>query len=323
MKEVKHADGSSTFHDEESGFPVAKVKKAYSYGRDVTIEPHPDLVKHFPDVGHTYYGLGKEISGRAGNKADAQSKIASFFSAHSHNDFKNKVNIKKEHHSDNKNENTTSYHFHDAETGDKIASLSPVNNKEEEEKGNSHKLTLNRDYLDKHDINDDIIKSKTGLPTRGFKSLHSSPEYAIGSGKSLHSKMEELTKLKGKKATLVGVHQSDSGDHKTYKVNGSAEQGSSAHERHLRKGGYSIDRATPTSFVAKKLGTSDYSSDEYVHSHVDDGHLHAVHTKISPRYQYAKKNSELIESTNIENILFLVTEDKYSYIKQIAKLINK
>lgn len=284
MKQVKIDADTTAYHHEDSNMPIAIAKKS-SWGRDVSLSPHPDLVKHYPDLAHRTHGVGAAFPRNAKNKEEANQRVNSFFHSHLGGGFANKVDVKDER---DKETNVGKVHFIDKSTGEHMGHMESHPG-ENEYSGKKHYVHVNQTYRKAHNIDDEILSSKANLPKENHKQ-----EVNYGDVATPHSRFENMLDLKGKKSTLVGKYQHEG--NKTYHINGTEEEGSKAHEKHLVGKGFSIERHSPTKFTGTK---SNGEKDTVHHSHTQDGKLHSHEREIYKNaHEYRTKPfSELIEST--------------------------
>lgn len=314
MRRVKLDKGTTAFHDEDSNMPVGIANQYNDWNREVGISPHPDMVKHYPDLAHREYGVGHKFPKSGKNLQDAQDQIKYHVHNNIDSDFSNKVDVKDERDKTNK---LGWRHFIDKSTNERMGS---VETKKEENGNEVHHLRVNQDYRKKHNIDDVSLNSKTNLPKEGMKRVHKYDFYFA----KQHEAFEKMLELKGKKSTLVGQSENGTGG-KIYHINGTHEEGSASHEKHLASKGYTIDRHSPTAFTASK---EDNYNTNMIHSTIHDGKLRSNETTYSKSSYSHKPFSELIESidggilTLVEDTAHLEKPSKYSYINEIAKLIK-
>lgn len=310
MKQVKIDANTTVYHHEDSNMPVAIAKKQ-TWGREVSLSPHPDLVKHYPDLAHRTHGVGADFPRNAKNKEEASLRVHSFFRDGLVKEFANKVDVRDER---DKETRAGKVQFIDRSTGENMGHME-AHPAENAYSNGKHYVHVNQIYRKSHDIDDEILASKANLPKENHKQAVNYADVA-----TCHSKFENMLGLKGKKSTLVGKYQREG--NKTYHINGTEEEGSKAHEKHLVNNGFSIERHSPTKFTGTKTGDE---KDTVHNSHTQDGKLHSHEREIYKNgHEYRTKPfSELIEST----ILTLESNDtekvsKYSYVKKYLDLLK-
>ncbi len=307
LKERKHPTnkGEWTLHDTATNEPVMSVKPT-RWGREVHLEWHPDFKESHPSLAGSHeWGnpVQRGPHNTMKNKSEAISRAGVRYREAARSGFKDKIDIKREHMSDEDFEGVkkeyahhhanndytrgdihraadeknvrTITHYHDPGTGERIITqrFSPVHGK--------HVYSVNTKYAQQHNIDPDVAKTLT--------SKH----------KDLYDKATALMQSKGKQAKLTGKTVASGGTYHTYKVNGSPEEASQAHEQRIvdRNPKAVVTRHSPTSFTAVHEPEGAYRQGAFITSHIMGDTLHTTNSPIHHQDSHSRTaNADIIES---------------------------
>jgi hypothetical protein len=145
--------------------------------------------------------------------------------------------------------------YHDRDSGEHLATVLSSQS--------GRTAGLSSDFVAKHNIPEDIVKSTNSK----LSSTRNHLEFAD----ELDKQVRELAVKKA----ATGLHSFGDATTKVFHATGTPEETSSAHESELAKNGYSINRLSPSHFIATSL-----DGNEMVHSIAHGDKLHSVHTKV-------------------------------------------
>lgn len=260
VKTVKEHD--LELHHPDTGEPIFSVTPGHKRGHyDIDWHPymkdtHPELASGFEHgkKRHDSYSHFKSESG----KDYLGTQWGRHYDAAARTGFKDSLPHTIEPKPTEEYPHGHSVHFHDPDTGDRIASVHHTS-------GYDNKITYSGEYLKKHDIHPDVAKAAGGAGAYNLaKKIHSEKgkSYSLV-GKSLHG-IAHSTYQRGYSYT-ASAHT------KVYtagRQDMSDEELSSVHEKHLASDGKTtVTRLSPTVFKAER-------GDVRIHSIAHGGEVH-------------------------------------------------
>jgi len=254
LKSVKHPTlkDAGTVIDKDTNEPIATYSKE-RWGKTYNMAWHPTFLALNPSVKDSYEA--KALIDTGGYREGPEAIAAVVGRVESAHDQLAKQGFRDRHHVVARQEGEhTILDYHDRKTGDHLATRKVPSG--------SGNASLSADFIQKHNVPEDVAsavnKRLSGLNHATFASR-------------LNDEVKELTKKKH----AVGLHSFGDGRTDVYHIGTTGDEASAKHEEVLGGKGYTVNRLSPTHFMAT-------SNDGYttVHSVVVGDKLHSMSTTV-------------------------------------------
>lgn len=249
-----------TILDKDTNEPIATYAKD-NYYKTYTVKWHPTFLALNPSVAASHEAAS--IIDTSGYKTGPESlgaAVAHAERAHTHManlGFQDRHDIRATQISDKE----THLAYHDRKTGDHLATRVVTAQDYGEPKVTAG---LSSDFVAKHNIPEAVVATTNAALTRSTKAH----DFAY----ALNNTVAELAKKKA----ATGLHAFGNAITKVYHASGTPEETSAEHEAHLIGKGYSVNRLSPSHFIATAG-----NREETVHSIASGDKLHAIHTTVA------------------------------------------